>query len=148
MLNGPLLQPDILAALARAGHGARVLIADGNYPASTTLGPNAQLVSLNLTPGVVSATQVLTALAGQVEFERACVMDYARSGDYALEADPPIWAEFRSALQAAGAQLELETVERHAFYAAAAEPDVALVIATAETAIYANLLLTIGVRRA
>jgi len=148
MLNGPLLQPEILAALARAGHGARVLIADGNYPASTTLGPNAQLVSLNLAPGIVSASQVLHALVGQVEFERACVMDYARSGAYALAAEPPIWADFQATLRAGQSALELEPVERQAFYAAAAAPDVALVIATAETALYANLLLTIGVRRA
>ena len=50
MLKNRLLHPDILAALGRAGHGSKVLIADGNYPFSTTLGPNAMLVSLNLSP--------------------------------------------------------------------------------------------------
>lgn len=37
MLKTKIIHPDILAALARAGHGSRVLIADGNYPFSTTL---------------------------------------------------------------------------------------------------------------
>ena len=52
MLKHTLLHPEILHAIARAGHHGRILLADGNYPASTTLGPNATLVSLNLSPGV------------------------------------------------------------------------------------------------
>ena len=55
MLKHTLLHPAILAAIARAGHHGRIVIADGNYPASTTLGPSAELVSLNLMPGVVDA---------------------------------------------------------------------------------------------
>ena len=46
MLKGKLIHPDILAALGQAGHGSRILIADGNYPFSTKLGPVAKLVSL------------------------------------------------------------------------------------------------------
>ena len=44
MLKTPLLHPDILAIAARCGHHAKILIADGNYPASTVKGPNAQQV--------------------------------------------------------------------------------------------------------
>jgi len=50
MLKHELLHPKILEVIARAGHSSQVLIADGNYPASTTLGPKAELVSLNLSP--------------------------------------------------------------------------------------------------
>jgi L-fucose mutarotase len=39
----------------------------------------------------------------------------------------------------------LQPLARFTFYAAASEKDVALVIATGEQRIYANLLLTIGV---
>ena len=39
MLDLPLIHPDILRVLGRAGHGSQVLIADGNYPFRTTLGP-------------------------------------------------------------------------------------------------------------
>ena len=59
--------------------------------------------------------------------------------------DPPIWQDFEKALQASGNALELERVERHEFYRQVAEPNVALVVATAEQRIYANVLLTIGV---
>ena len=71
MLKHTLLHPDITAALGRAGHHSKVLIADGNYPCSSTLGPNAKLVCLNLRPGVVTCTQVLeTWVAGKKVWER------------------------------------------------------------------------------
>ena len=35
MLKHTLLHPEILHAIARAGHHGRILLADGNYPAST-----------------------------------------------------------------------------------------------------------------
>ena len=66
MLKHTLLHPEILHAIARAGHHGRILLADGNYPASTTLGPNATLVSLNLSPGVVTVCQVLDAILGHM----------------------------------------------------------------------------------
>ena len=47
MLLTKLIHPKISEVLARAGHHGKVLIADGNYPASSTLGSSAELVSLN-----------------------------------------------------------------------------------------------------
>jgi L-fucose mutarotase len=61
MLKSCLLHPEILEALGRAGHSSKILIADGNYPFATQLGPKARLVSLNLSPGLVNITQVLEA---------------------------------------------------------------------------------------
>lgn len=145
MLKGRLIHPEILEALGRCGHGSRVLISDGNYPHSTALGPRARLVCLNLAPGLVSCTDVLGALLTAIPVEAAAVMQYASSGPYALDADPPIWGEFRQLLDAAGAPVVLEPVERFAFYDQARGPEVALTIATGDQRIYANLLLTIGV---
>ena len=54
MLKHTLIHPKINEIIGRAGHHSKILIADGNYPCSSTLGPNAELVSLNLMPGVVS----------------------------------------------------------------------------------------------
>jgi L-fucose mutarotase len=141
MLRGSLIQPQILEALARAGHSSRVLIADGNYPASTKRPSGAALVSLNLSPGVVDCVQVLEALASAIPVEAAAVMRPERSGPYAMEEDPEIWEEFRALL----AGVDLEPLERFAFYETASSDDVALVIATGEQRIYANVLLTIGV---
>jgi len=145
MLKHTLLHPQILEAVARAGHSSKILIADGNFPFSSKLGPRATLVSLNLMPGVVSGTQALEAILSAVPIEAAAVMQYATDGPYGLSEDPPIWGEFQKQLGAAGAPTVLQRIERFEFYEAAAAPDVALTIATAEQRIYANLLLTIGV---
>ncbi len=136
MLRTPLLHPQILSAIAGAGHGARILIADGNYPLATTAGPNADLVYLNLAPGAVSVTSVLQVLSQVVPIEAAHVMQTADGSE------PPIFGEFRQIL---GQSPALKPLERFAFYTAAGEPDVCLAIATGEQRIYANILLTIGV---
>jgi len=146
MLAGQLIHPQILEALGRAGHGSQIVITDGHFPASTKLGPNATLVPLNLSPGIVSATQVLEAISASIAIESAAVMAYATTGPYALKEDPPIWAEFRSILKGGGFDGALTEIERFDFYDAAATDDVALTIQTGEQRIYANLLLTIGVR--
>jgi L-fucose mutarotase len=145
MLKGQLLHPQINAALARAGHSSKVLISDGNYPHWTKRGPNAEVVFLNLAPGLVNVTDVLKALVTTIVIEKAEVMEPMKTGPYALKEDPPIWNEFRQILHDAAVDVELEKVERFKFYEVAGAPDVCLTIATGEGRIYANLLLTIGV---
>ncbi len=125
MLKGQLIQPDILEVLGRAGHGSKVLIADGNYPFRTKLGPHARLVNLNLSPGLVDCVQVLRALVSAIVVEDAAVMQYATTGPYALSEDPEIWGDFRNVLAGAGFTRELTTIERFEFYDAAGTPDVA-----------------------
>lgn len=145
MIRATLIHPQILAALGRGGHSSKVLISDGNYPHWTKRGPNAEVVFLNLAPGLVSGSDALKALVTAVPIEAAEVMDYARTGPYALPEDPPIWTDYRQILKEAGANIELGKIERFKFYDAAGTPDVCLTIATGEQRIYANLLLTIGV---
>ncbi len=147
MLKTMLLHPGILAALAAAGHGSKVLIADGNYPASTARGPRAKLVSLNLSPGVVGCVPVLDALASAVPIESAAVMATLKDGPYAMREEPPIWGDFLRVLRDHDGPGELHQIERFAFYDAASAPEVALTIQTGEQRVYANLLLTIGVRQ-
>lgn len=136
MLKYRLTHPEILAALGAAGHGSQVLIADGNYPFSTGSNPAAKHVYLNLTRGAAPADEVLAVLADALVVEAAHVMMPAEGPE------PPIFASFRAVL---GREPSLQTLERFAFYEAARGPDVALVIATGEARIYANILLTIGV---
>src|SRR5688572_31267460 len=145
MLKSQLLHPHVTAAVARAGHGSKVLISDGNYPHWTKRGPNAEVVYLNLAPGQVSVTDVLRVLVGAIPIEAAAVMETLKTGPYAMKDDPPIWNEFRQILKGAGVDAALDRIERFAFYDAAGTRDVCLTIATGEQRIYANLLLTIGV---
>jgi L-fucose mutarotase len=147
MLRYRLTHPAINAVLARAGHHAKVLIADGNYPASTTLGPNAELVSLNLSPGVVTCRQVLEAVVSAIPIEAANTMGIPPSDPYAVEGDPPVWDEYRQVLQGAGLDIELEPIEKWEFYEAVASRDHVLTVQTGDQALWANLLLTVGVRQ-
>lgn len=147
MLYGDLTHPQILSALASAGHGSKVLISDGNYPHATACGPGAVRVFLNLSPGVVKAADVLRALVSAVPIEEAAVMATLKTGPYAMTSEPPVWNSYRRLLSSTDCKGELTQIERFAFYDLARGSDVCLLIATAETEIYANLLLTIGVRR-
>ncbi|QDV69779.1 D-ribose pyranase [Rosistilla carotiformis] len=147
MLLQELLHPKINEVLARGGHYSKVLIADSNYPAYHTLGPNAELVSLNLSPGLVSVCQVLAALLTAVPIDAAHTMMYPKSGPYALPADPPVWDSFRQMFADAGNDLQLQSIEQMAFYDAVNSREHILTIQTGDQAIFANLLLTIGVRR-
>lgn len=135
MLNYRLLHPEILAALGTAGHGSQILIADGNYPFVTGTNPAARHVYLNLAPDMLRVTDVLAVLADALPIEAAHVM-MPDTGE-----EPGIFAEFRSIL----GTLALDKLGRFPFYEAARTPNLALVIATGERRVYANILLTIGV---
>jgi L-fucose mutarotase len=136
VLRTRLIHPEILAALAAAGHGSQVLISDGNFPHATATPPAATRVYLTLSPGRVTVTEVLEALAATIPVETAAVM---RPHD----ADAPaVLAEYRALLPAG---TPVDVVERFAFYELARGRDVTLAIATGDQRLYANLLLTIGV---
>lgn len=135
MLTSKLTHPGILAALGSMGHGSMVLIADGNFPFGTHTNPVGAHVYLNLRPGLVSVPDVLQTLVSSIPVEAAHVMQPADGST------PEIFSEFSSHLP----EIELQRVERFAFYELARRTEVGLVIATGETRIYANIMLTIGV---
>jgi L-fucose mutarotase len=140
MLKISLTHPEILAILGKAGHGAKVLIADGDYPVLTTGGKNTSIVHLNLSAGVVNCIQVLEAMLPILLVEAAAVMDVP-SGQ---PDEPPVWREFGNILQKNGYNLPLRKIERFKFYDEVAEDSTALIIQTGDLSEYANLLLTIG----
>ncbi|MDO8539775.1 MAG: RbsD/FucU family protein [Opitutaceae bacterium] len=146
MLKTTLIHPEILRVVARAGHHAKILIADGNYPASTKRGPNAELISLNLSPGVVTVVQVLRALLSAVPVDQVNTMGIPPDDPYAQKGEPPVWNEYRAALAAAGTKLKLEPVLKWDFYKHVESPDHVLTIQTADQALWANVLLTVGCR--
>ena len=146
MLKHQLIHPEINAILAATGHHGKVLIADGNYPASSKLGPNARLVHMNLMPGVLTCNQVLQAVLSALPVEAVNTMMYETSGQYALSEDPPVWEDYRKTMREADLDLDLEAIEKWAFYEAVATPDHILTIQTADQQRFANVLLTIGVR--
>lgn len=135
MLNTALIHPQILAALAAAGHGSTVLIADANYAHSTGTRPGAPVVHLNLSPGTVTVDQVLAAVVATVPVESATVMapDDGSSS--------PVQQRYSDLI---GSAVPIEVAVRAQFKAACRGDDLALTVATGDDRYYTNVLLTIG----
>jgi L-fucose mutarotase len=139
MLKSTLLHPDILRAIARGGHHSRILIADGNYPAATKKGPNAELVCLQLSPGIPTVAQTLRAILSAIPIDHLHTMGIPSDDPYAKHGEPPAWAE-------SGAALTLDPVLKWDFYKQVESPDHILTIQTADQALWANVLLVVGCR--
>jgi L-fucose mutarotase len=138
MIRGKLIHPEILAALAGAGHGSKVLISDGNFPHTTAPSIEAPRVFLNLAPGVLTVSQVLDILVEAIPIERAALMVPQDPADPTPPAHPDLLGRIP-------AGVEVDRILRMDFYPATDTPDLALVIATGDMRFYANVLLTIGV---
>ena len=136
MLRFPLIHPPLLAALAAAGHGSRVLLADSNYPHATGVHPRAAQVFLNLRPGLATVDQVLEPVLAAIPVEAAAVM---RPDDGST---PPVFARYAELL---GDGLPLQPLGRaRVLRRPAASPTWRVCVATGDGRLYANLLLTIG----
>ena len=146
MLKHQLIHPRINEILGRAGHHAKILIADGNYPASTKKGPNAEIVCMNLTPGVITCAQALRAVLSAIPIDQVNTMGIPADDAYAKFGEPPAWNEFRQILKDSGLTASLEPILKWDFYKAVESADHVLTIQTADQALWANVLLTVGCR--
>ena len=138
MLLTPVIHPPLLRALAEAGHGSKILLSDGNFPHVTGAAASAERIYLNLAPGLLDVDQVLAALITVIAIEAAEIM-VPPDG-----VEVPATEGYRAAL----GEVSFTTHDRLGFYGAARHPDVAIVVATGDQRVYANLMLTIGVRTA
>lgn len=136
MLKTKLLHPEIWMALGSNGHGAKVLIADGNFPVTTAVPATAKKVFLNFAPDMLSVTDILKVLATCIPVESAIVMMPPDESHQAIH------TEFEEIL---GSEVPLKKLKRFEFYDEAKSPDTCLAIASGETRRFANILLTIGV---
>ena len=146
LLHSQLIHPEINGVLGQAGHHSKVLICDGNYPASSKIGPEAELVSLNRSPGGVTCSQVLRALVTAIPLDAVNTMGIPADDPYAKHGPPPVWAEYEQILEEAKLDLKLEPIQKWDFYDAVMSDDQVLTIQTADQALWANVLLTIGCR--
>jgi len=135
MLKSALLHPELLRALASAGHGSKVLIADSNYPFNTGKNHDAAVVYLNLCPGKLLVTEILAALAEEIPIEAAEVCSPENG------AEPLVYSEFRAILHGK----ELSKRVRGNFYEHARSADCSLIIASGDERPSASILITIGV---
>jgi len=140
MLKGipSVISPELMHALMSMGHGDEIVLADGNFPAASNAQRLIRADGLNVCE-LLEAIMKFFPLDSFVE-DYAVVMDVAD-----LDAEkPPIWNYFKKILDEAEKQkVELTTIERHEFYERSRKAY--CIVATSETALYANLILKKGV---
>lgn len=142
MLKGvpSVLSPQLLKVLAEMGHGDEIVIADGNFFAES-MGKNAVVVRADGhgVPEILDAVLQMMPLDQYVPHP-AALMEVV-PGDKCI---PVIWNQYRSILEKRREDPSaVEMMERFAFYERAKKAYA--IVATGETAIYANILLKKGV---
>ena len=141
MLKGipPLISPEFMAILMRMGHGDEIVLADGNFPADSH---SQRIVRCDGhgVPAVLNAILPFFPLDQFVD-DAAFVMQPVDDDSVS----PVIWNEFQMLVdqyEPAG-RFSLLPLERFAFYDRAR--CAYAIVATGESAVYANLILKKGV---
>ncbi|MEK3883560.1 RbsD/FucU domain-containing protein [Paenibacillus sp. PL2-23] len=140
MLKGipSILSPELLKVLMEMGHSDELVLADGNFPAASHA---ARLIRCDGhgIPELLDAMLRLFPLDQYVE--RPAALMAVMPGD---KAETPIWDSYRSIVaERTGRSDAFEEVERFAFYERA--KSAYAIVATGESALYANLILKKGV---
>ncbi|WP_298486533.1 RbsD/FucU family protein [uncultured Maribacter sp.] len=135
MLTTAVIHPTIMEALARSGHFAQVVIADGNLPVGAMTGPNSTTVHLNFRPGLLDALTVLEGILEVCPIQGAIVMEKP------AEANAEIQDTYKELL----GDVTWDEMERWAFYDQIRKETTTLIIQTGEQRRFANLILTVGV---
>lgn len=143
MLKGipPIISPELLKILCEMGHSDTIVIADGNFP-SESVGKNAKVIRADGhgVPELLEAILKLFPLDTYVE--KPVSLMQVTPGD---NVETPIWDVYKkivSSEDSRGADAFCE-IERFKFYEEAKKAY--CVIATGETALYANIMLQKGV---
>ena len=133
-----LLTPYLLKILNEMGHGDEIVIADGNFPAASVAKKLIRLDGHGVSE-VLSA--ILKFFPLDTYVERPVGLMAVSPGD---DIKPTIWDEYRIVIKESKEPFEeFEFVERFAFYERAKKAFA--VIATSESALYANIILKKGV---
>lgn len=137
----PILSPELLKVLCEMGHSDRIVIADGNFPAES-MGKNAIVIRADGhgVPELLDAILQLFPLDTYVE--KPVSLMQVMKGD---NAETPIWDTYKEIVAKYDDRGNdaIGEIERFAFYEQA--KTAYAIIATGETAIYANITLQKGV---
>lgn len=132
----PIISPKLLKILMEMGHGDEIVIGDGNFPAASIA---QRLVRLD-GHGV---DEILDAILKLMPLDTYVDSPVALMDNGDAENLPPIWEDYKKTVTANEGEKSFELVERFAFYERAKKAYA--VVATGETAIYANIILKKGV---
>jgi len=125
----------------KMGHGDEIVIADGNFPATS------HATNIIVRADGLSATQVLGSIIQLLPLDtyEDCVFfmqpmdcDTCRYPN----GIPPIWTEYMQIIKVGEGVETYATIERHAFYDRARKAFA--IVATSERAQYANIILKKG----
>lgn len=143
MLKGipKIISPQLLKVLCEMGHGDRLVIADGNFPAES-MGKEHIVIRMDGhgVPEILEAILELFPLDTYVE--QPVQLMQVVPGD---KVETPIWDKYEETVRRfdpRGAKA-IGHVERFAFYEEAKKAYA--IIATGESALYANIMLQKGV---
>ncbi len=139
MLKGipKILSPELLAILMEMGHGDELVIGDGNFPAAAYAQRLVRADGHNV-PELLEAILKLYPLD-----------PYVKSAVSLMEVVPgdpvktPIWDQYREIVKKYEPKAGFENIERFAFYERAKKAYA--IVATGESALYANIILKKGV---
>ena len=136
-----VLSPELLKVLCEMGHGDRIVIADGNFPAEST-GRNAIVIRMDGhgVPEILDAILQVFPLDAYVE--KSVRLMQVMKGD---ATETPIWNAYQNIIEK---RTECDDhvigfYERFRFYEEASKAYA--IIATGEQALYANIMLQKGV---
>jgi L-fucose mutarotase len=139
MLKGipSIISPELLKILMEMGHGDEIVIADGNFPAAT-LAQRLVRSDGNTCPELLEAILTLFPLDRYVP-EPVTLMALIPGETYR----PETWNAYHAICQKQEHFTDFESVARSVFYERAKKAYA--VVATSETALYANVILKKGV---
>lgn len=140
MLKGipKLISPELLQVLSEMGHSDEIVLADGNFPAASHAQRLIRADGHDI-PALLDAILQLFPLDQYVA--RPAALMQVVPGD---TVQTPIWEQYRTIIASrTGLSEPFEEVERFAFYERAKQAYA--IVATGESALYANLILKKGV---
>ena len=143
MLKGipKILSPELLKILCEMGHGDRIVIADGNFPCES-VGKNSIVLRADGhgVPEILDA--ILSVFPLDTYVDKPVSLMQVVPGD---NAKTPIWDEYKAIVKKYDNRGEnaFGEIERFSFYDEAKAAYA--IIATGESAIYANIMIQKGV---
>ena len=143
MLKGipKILSPELLKVLCEMGHGDRIVIADGNFPAES-VGKNAIVIRMDGHSTLDVLTAILQLFPLDTYVEKPVNLMEKVKGD---TVETPIWDYYAEIVKTVG-QIDashIGKIERFEFYEQA--KTAYCIVATGESALYANIMLQKGV---
>lgn len=134
----PIITPELMRILMEMGHGDEIVLADGNFPAASV----AQRLIRCDGHGVPELLEAILKFFPLDQYiEQAVALMSVVPGD---STKPTIWKKYRSIVGESGEKFsDFEFVERFAFYERARKAYA--IVATSESALYANIILKKGV---